>query len=153
MIIVAANTSELAILDNDTINKADKVLITGVGGQNAVKLLARYGEPWNMDILNVGYAGSNKLEIGTKVQISTAKTHHLGVDFREDGVELDRLEDDLPSVPCYTASDFVTKTKVKEAAVFDMELAYLAALGFRHLYAIKQVSDKLNIKQYERNIS
>lgn len=153
MIIVAATIGELLILDEDTINSASKVIITGVGGQNAIKKLLKYKNPAEMDVLNVGYAGSNKLEIGTKVQITVAKTHHKNVDFDEAGVELDRYSDNLVGVPCYTASDFITSTKVEEPAVFDMELAYLAALGFRRLYAVKKVSDKLNLKQYERSIS
>ena len=150
MIIVASDIKELAILDKATINRAEKVLITGVGGVNAIKTLMGYESPYNLDVLNVGYVGSNSIEIGAKVQVSHVNTHRYNVEFDEDSVELDRFADDMLAVPCYTASDFVTKTKVKEPAVFDMELAYLAALGFRRLYAIKVVSDNLNVKQYER---
>ena len=152
MIIVASDIKELSILDKETINRAEKVLITGVGGANAVKTLIGYENPYDMDVLNVGYAGSNSLDVGTRVQVSIVNTHKYNVQFDEEGVELDRISDDLPAVPCYTASDFVTKTKVKDPAVFDMELAYLAALGFRKLYSIKVVSDKLNVKQYERTV-
>ena len=32
--------------------------------------------------------------------------------------------------------------------VFDMELAYIAALGFKHLHSLKYVSDNLSLHKY-----
>ena len=55
-------------------------------------------------------------------------------------------------VPCYTSNDFVLETKIKDPVVFDMELAYILALGFEEVESIKIVSDNLSLKEYETNI-
>ena len=44
------------------------------------------------------------------------------------------------------------KTNIKEPCVFDMELAYILALGFKRVESIKIVSDNLSLKQYEEEI-
>ena len=151
MIIIAAKASELEILDEDVINDADKIIITGVGGMNAVKKILQAVDPSEEDALNVGYVGSNSIEVGKKVQISVACTHHPGVDFKEKPIVLDQFDITAGSVPCYTSTDFVTQTNIKETAVFDMELAFIAGLNWHSLSAIKQVSDNLNLEQYERS--
>ena len=51
---------------------------------------------------------------------------------------------------CYTSADFVTHTDIKEPCVFDMELAFILALGYRNIQAIKVVSDNLDKKQYDK---
>lgn len=55
-------------------------------------------------------------------------------------------------IKCYTSNDFVLNTDIKEPCVFDMELAYIMALGFKRVKSIKIVSDNLSIKEYEQNI-
>jgi hypothetical protein len=55
-------------------------------------------------------------------------------------------------VPCYTSNDFVLQTNIKEPVVFDMELAYILALGFKNVESIKIVSDNLSLKEYEEQI-
>ena len=151
MIIIAAKASELEILDEDVINDAEKIIITGVGGMNAVKKLASVVSPAETEILNVGYVGSNSLPIGTKVQISAVATHHPGVNFKENMIQLDQVDICQEAIPCYTSTDFVTQTNITHPAVFDMELAFIAAMGFASVKAIKQVSDNLNLEQYERS--
>lgn len=151
MIIIAAKASELEILDEGVINDAEKIIITGVGGMNAVKKILQAVDPSEEDALNVGYVGSNSIEIGKKVQISATGTHHPGVEFKEKLIQLDQINIDRDSVPCYTSTDFVTQTNIKEPVVFDMELAFIAGLNWRSLSAIKQVSDNLNLEQYERS--
>ena len=54
----------------------------------------------------------------------------------------------IEGYPCYTSNDFVTSTTIKEDCVFDMELAYIAAMGFQHLHALKIVSDNLSLHTY-----
>ena len=53
---------------------------------------------------------------------------------------------------CYTSNDFVLSTDITEPVVFDMELAYILALGFYDIKSIKIVSDTLNLDEYEKNI-
>lgn len=151
MIIIAAKASELEILDEDVINNAEKIIITGVGGMNAVKKILQAVNPSEEDALNVGYVGSNSIEIGKRVQISATGTHHPGVEFKEKLIQLDQIDIGQGAVPCYTSTDFVTQTNIKEPAVFDMELAFIAGLNWHSLSAIKQVSDNLNLEQYERS--
>lgn len=151
MIIIAAKASELEILDEDVINDAEKIIITGVGGMNAVKKILQAVRPSKEDALNVGYVGSNSLKVGDRVQICSVLTHHPGVEFKEKPIQLDLINIEKDAFPCYTSTDFVTDTNIKGPAVFDMELAFIAGLNWHSLSAIKQVSDNLNLEQYERS--
>ena len=54
-------------------------------------------------------------------------------------------------VYCYTSCDFVGDEKA-ENSVFDMELAFIAALGFRKVESIKIISDSINYAEYEKSI-
>ena len=49
---------------------------------------------------------------------------------------------------CYTSSDFVLSTSIIEPCVFDMELAFIMALGFKNVVSEKTVSDNMNIKEF-----
>ena len=48
---------------------------------------------------------------------------------------------------CYSNTDFVLQSDYKDC-VFDMELAYIAAMGFENLVALKIVSDNLSLHDY-----
>ena len=48
--------------------------------------------------------------------------------------------------------EFVEEYKLTDPVVFDMELAYILALGFKKVESIKIVSDNLSLKEYEENI-
>jgi hypothetical protein len=48
---------------------------------------------------------------------------------------------------CYTNTDFVLASDYKDC-VFDMELAFVAALGFTRLHSLKYVSDNLSLHTY-----
>ena len=48
---------------------------------------------------------------------------------------------------CYSNTDFVLQSDYKDC-VFDMELAYIAAMGFTQLSALKIVSDNLSLHTY-----
>ena len=48
---------------------------------------------------------------------------------------------------CYTNCDFVLASDYKDC-VFDMELAFIAALGFKNLHSFKYVSDNLSLHAY-----
>ena len=56
------------------------------------------------------------------------------------------------NVKCYTSNDFILKTNIKEPCVFDMELAYICALGFKNVESIKIVSDNLSLKEYDEKV-
>jgi hypothetical protein len=56
------------------------------------------------------------------------------------------------TIKCFTSNDFVLETKIEKPCVFDMELAYILALGFKRVESIKIVSDNLSLKEYEKRI-
>ena len=117
------------------------IIKTGVGGVNVIQALKRVNK--NSKIINFGYAGSNKIPIGTRGTISCCKLYHPNVDYEE---PLFRLKGEYP---CFTSDDFVLKTDITYPCVFDMELAYILALGFRKVESIKIISDNLSLNQYE----
>ena len=121
--------------------KGHKIIKTGVGGINVVSKLKRL--PKWLKIINFGYVGSNTLSIGTEVQIGESKLYHPNVEYEEITYKLNG------DTICYTSNDFVLETKIEKPCVFDMELAYICALGFKNVESIKTVSDNLSLKQYE----
>ena len=125
--------------------KGQKIVKTGVGGINVIETLKHY--PRSLKIVNFGYVGSNNIPIGTEVYVGSCKLYHPNVNYQEPTYILDG------NVKCYTSNDFVLQTEIKEPCVFDMELAYICALGFKRIESIKIVSDNLSLKEYEENIN
>lgn len=118
------------------------IIKTGVGGINVIKTLKHF--PKWLKIINFGYVGSNVIPIGTEIRIGKCKLYHPNVEYAESIYKLDG------DITCYTSNDFVLETKIKKPVVFDMELAYILALGFKNVESIKIVSDNLSLKQYEK---
>lgn len=124
--------------------KGQKIIKTGVGGINVIETLKQTDK--NQKITNFGYVGSNVIPIGTEVMVGECKLYHPNVKYKEPTYKLDG------DITCYTSNDFVLNTNIKEPIVFDMELAYILALGFKKVESIKIVSDNLSLKQYEEEI-
>lgn len=120
------------------------IIKTGVGYGNVFKALADI--PRDTPILNIGYAGSNSLPIGEECLISECRHYHPNVEYTEATYKLDG------QYVCYTSDDFVTHTDIKEPVVFDMELYAILSMGFTNVTAIKIVSDKLSLKEYENEV-
>lgn len=140
--IVVATEEEKKLIEEK--HSRDNIVVTGVGGLNVIRKLQYYNR--ETPILNYGYAGSNSLPIGTVVNVGGCRLYHPNVEYRE---PIYTLSGD---VPCYTSNDFVLRTDIKEPVVFDMELAYILALGFQNVESIKIVSDNLSLEQYEEEI-
>lgn len=145
MLVVIATKDEINLVKELKYDRFP-ILITGVGGMNVINALKDI--PKDTEILNIGYAGSNKLDIGTKVRVNSVRTYHPSVDFFECGTNNLTIGD----YKCYTSTDFVTHCDIEEPCVFDMELAFICALGFKRVTSIKVVSDNLSLKQYEKNV-
>ena len=143
MLIVVA-TEEEALLAKKYFTET-KILVTGVGGCNVVSALKDI--PKTTPIINFGYAGSNYIPIGTKCRIGKCKLYHPNVEYKEPTYDLGG------DTFCYTAGDFVLGVCEKKPMVFDMELAYIMALGFESVKSIKIVSDSLSIKEYEKTVA
>lgn len=127
-----------------------KIVQTGVGALNVICALKKY--PKWIPIINFGYAGSNNIPVGTEVNVCISLLHHPNVQYEEPIYHLE-FKDSEKDVICLTSNDFVLETKIKEPVVFDMELAYIMALGFKNVKSIKIVSDNLSLKEYEENIN
>ena len=138
-----------------------QVLITGVGAMNVINALKDL--PKDMTIVNIGYAGSKDLEPGKYYSIDRVSLYHPNVNYPENEVYLsmhytvtyeneERFNANEKIVSCYTSNDFVLETD-KKGCVFDMELAFIAALGFKDLVAFKYVSDNLDLQEYRHTFN
>ena len=128
------------------------IVVTGVGAINVMKTLQDV--PRNSQIINVGYAGSANYEIGSAVCVMEARLNHPCVSYPEPKLLLNTMPSEWLKAPsecltsvCYSNTDFVLQSDSKDG-VFDMELAYIAAMGFENLVALKIVSDNLSLHAY-----
>lgn len=131
------------------------VIITGVGALNIIRSLKDL--PRDAELINIGYAGSANYAIGTWVRVNEVRLHHPNVSYDEPTICLNGKA--MPANPeaftqaalitavCYTNVDFVLASPYQDC-VFDMELAFIAALGFTNLTSFKYVSDNLSLHQY-----
>lgn len=117
-------------------------IVTGVGAVNIIRATSNL--PKSASILNVGYCGSTYFPVGDVVRPGAVRTYHPNIEYEE---PVRRIKTGELGVTCYTAGDFVTSPGEK-FAVYDMELAYIAAL-FRDVAAVKYVSDGNSIEQFE----
>lgn len=150
MLVVVAEKEELKLVEKIGYNGIP-VIITGVGGLNVINTLKNFDS--DTEIINIGYAGSNKLKVGTIVGVSKSSTNHERANFNEVEKYLRiNTNDKLNEVaPCYTSTDFVEKTNKEKACVFDMELAFICAM-FDNVRSIKVVSDTLSFEEYKTNM-
>ena len=118
-----------------------KVIRTGVASSNVIEALRDIDK--STKIINVGFAGSNNLPIGTIVKVKNSCLYHPNATFDEKVYNLGG------EVDCYTSHDFVLQTNIEEHVVFDMELNTICALGFE-VESYKIVSDNLSLSQFEK---
>lgn len=129
--------------------KRHLIIKTGVGGINVIRKLKHF--PKWLKIINFGYVGSNVIPVGTEVNVCVSLLHHPNVDYEEPIYHL-KFTNPEKDVICLTSNDFVLSTDIKKPVVFDMELAFIMALGFKNVTSIKIVSDNLSLKDYEENV-
>ena len=129
-----------------------EVLVTGVGAINVMQTLRDI--PRDTRLINIGYAGSANFDIGSIVLVTESRLNHPEVQYPEPKLYLEptppsylRHAEDCIRATCYSNTDFVLQSNYKDC-VFDMELAYIAGLGFEHLSSIKIVSDNLSLHTY-----
>jgi len=132
-----------------------ELIFTGVGGINIIRSLQSLDR--DAEIINIGYAGSANFDIGTWVQVTEVRLNHPNVTYPEPELH---LSNDLQQPPttsnnliravCYSNCDFVLQSDYSDC-VFDMELAFIAALGFKKLSSFKYVSDNLSLHTYHEH--
>jgi len=136
------------------------VLITGVGALNVIEALKDV--PKDIEIINIGYAGSKDLTPGKFYGVHSVTLYHPNVQYNEPVYnlkftssawfeEVDESDSDFEGVRCYTGTDFVTKSD-ETGCLFDMELGYIMALGFKNVTAFKYVSDNLDLQEYRNTM-
>lgn len=150
MIIVIAEEGERKLIE-DYLEAGDTpVVVTGVGAINIIRALQEL--PRNEHIVNIGYAGSANFSVGSLVEVTDACLNHPCVTYPEPELPIEPCPLPLKRQPdyrarCYSNTDFVLQSDYKDC-VFDMELAYIAALGFKKVTALKHVSDNLSLHAY-----
>ena len=129
-----------------------QVIVTGVGALNVLHSLAQL--PRDAKIINIGYAGSANYDIQSIVMVNEVRLNHPNVDYPEPKLYLQALPDSYLQAPesalqsvCYSNTDFVLQSNYTDC-VFDMELAYIAGMGFTQLSSLKIVSDNLSLHAY-----
>lgn len=80
MVIVIATPNELPLVKKFGYEE-NPIIITGVGGVNVIRALKHL--PKDTEIINIGYAGSNKLPVGEIVDIGWVSTNHEKAEFKE----------------------------------------------------------------------
>ena len=148
-----AEEGELSLLDKAKeqlgLDLRDAQLIyTGVGAINIIRSLA--GLDRDAEVYNIGYVGSANFEIGTWVEVTEVRLNHPNVTYPEPELQLSPIKNHQSPIiksVCYTNTDFVLASDYKDC-VFDMELAFIASLGFKQLHSLKYVSDNLSLHTY-----
>jgi hypothetical protein len=157
-IIIIAEEGEMKLIDTylPQCVKQDRsnVVITGVGAINIFRSLEHIDK--NTPVINIGYAGSANYEIGTVALPQEVRLNHPNVTYPEPELKIGYkdVENVLKQngftpvkTLCYSNCDFVLQSDYK-GCVFDMELAFIAAMGFKHLQSVKIVSDNLSLHTY-----
>lgn len=151
--IVMAEEGERVLLDKARaelgLDLSDAELIfTGVGAINIIRSLQHLDR--EAELFNIGYAGSANFDLGTWVEVNEVRLNHPNVTYKEPKlplVELKIKNEKLKQAVCYSNCDFVLASDYRDC-VFDMELAFIAALGFKNLHSLKYVSDNLSLHAY-----
>jgi len=133
-----------------------EILFTGVGAINIIRSLQHLDR--EAEVYNIGYAGSANFDLGSWVEVTEVRLNHPNVTYPEPELKLSALRDTGISVArypekravCYSNCDFVLASDYTDC-VFDMELAFIAALGFKHLHSLKYVSDNLSLHAYHEH--
>ena len=128
-----------------------EVLFTGVGAINIIRSLQHLDR--DAELFNIGYAGSANFDLGSWVEVTEVRLNHPNVTYAEPELKLSAISNPhsvVKQAVCYSNCDFVLASDYKDC-VFDMELAFIAALGFKHLHSLKYVSDNLSLHAYHEH--
>ncbi len=151
--IIMAEEGERVLLDKVRdelgLDLQDAELIyTGVGAINIIRSLQHLDR--EAELINIGYAGSSNFDLGTWVEVTEVRLNHPAVSYPEPELKIENGNWKIKNVRqaiCYSNCDFVLASEYRDC-VFDMELAFIAALGFKKLHSLKYVSDNLSLHSY-----
>ena len=155
-LVVIAEAEEMKLVEKLGYHVFYPILITGVGALNVIEALKDI--PRDTRIINIGYAGSKDLKTNQFYSVDGTVLYHPNVNYPEHFYNFVKSnpyaaspDDRFDVKTCYTSNDFVTETELSNC-LFDMELAYIAALGFEEIRAYKYVSDNLDLKEYREKL-
>ncbi len=122
---------------------------TGVGAGNVIKICSEL--PEGTRIINIGYAGSNNVEVGTVSLVSDSFRYTDGNYKFDDYANPLHLSDE--GLQCYTGNSFFTESDKTEPTLYDMELNYIASFSSRLkiVASVKIVSDNLSVDAFMNN--
>ena len=151
--IVMAEEGERVLLDKAReqlgLRLQDATLLyTGVGAINIIRSLQDLDR--EAEIYNIGYAGSANFDLDTWVEVTEVRLNHPNVTYPEPELKIQKSKiknQNCRQAICYSNCDFVLASDYQDC-VFDMELAFIAALGFKNLHSLKYVSDNLSLHAY-----
>lgn len=169
LILVCAMPEESKLLISQLgFNKKDyywehenaRLFVTGIGRQQVKEVLSRAEKDGlltkNDDVLNFGYAGSNKLKVGGIYCVRECYRHGHP---KTNGFVLNKPPISLllpwfrrDEVSCYTSDEFVEHTNIIKPCLFDMELFEICRHANRQIYSLKIVSDNLSERDFDKNI-
>lgn len=140
------------------------LLLSGIGKQRTAISLTKYiCENKKPDlIINIGYAGSTDIKIGSWVNITKSYNYEWNIPGEEEysftdygNRALELLDNaNIQKVECYSSESFVTKTNLKGHIAFDMELHSVAVIGDMFdipVMSLKKISDNLSLNDYYNN--
>lgn len=150
MIILTPTTYEFQIARERFKESDQEIILAGVGPRNMKRLLSQLEIPRNTPIMIFGFAGSNSLKVGTEVYVTESYLYFETATYGDDPASLSRPN--LPGapelgVPCYSSTDFVTRSNLIQPAIFDMELGFLT-VDFPQITAWRIVSDNLSLNEF-----
>ena len=145
IILIAEEGERKLLTDLGLSLEGAEIIVTGVGALNILR--SCHDLPKDAEVINVGYAGSSNFDIGTWVEVSEVRLNHPNVTYAEPTYTLQSNSEALKHAICYTNCDFVLQSDYRDC-VFDMELAFIAGLGFTNLRSLKYVSDNLSLHAY-----
>ena len=144
--LIIAEEGERSLIEQHLPGCDWPVIVTGVGALNVIRALQNI--PREATLVNIGYAGSSNFAIGTLVEVTEVRLNHPNVTYQEPELKVESLKlKGAINAICYTNTDFVLASDYKDC-VYDMELAVVASLGFKHLHSLKYVSDNLSLHAY-----
>ena len=114
-------------------------------------------------IINIGYAGSTDIPIGSWVNITKSYNNEWCIPGEEKysfidygNQKLDLLDNEkIEKVECYSSESFVNQTELKGHIAFDMELHSIVVIGDMFnipVMSLKKISDNLSIDKYYESI-
>ena len=167
------NTGNGKVFEKNNIS----LLISGIGKQQTAINLTKYIENNRENlpdiIINVGYVGSTKSQIGSWVSVNKSYNYEWLIPGEQkyeiegynknliktiNDVQEMRMNGNIKKIKvltCYSAESFVTLTNITDDVVFDMELhsIYMVCCMYGiELISLKKVSDNLSLDDYYKNI-